>query len=84
MKIFKYTIRDMEAKISPPQGAEFLSLQVQKDWVVIWCLVNEDFPPQVKRVHLYYTGQDIPGDGPQKYLGTAQIESLVLHAFGDF
>ena len=69
-------------KLSMPDGAEILSVQMQGDLAFIWALVNPAAPLGHRYFRLAGTGDEIEED-KLSYVGTYQERdgSLVWHLF---
>lgn len=83
LTIWKYEIEATDRlTISIPKGAQFLSVQVQRQNICVWFLVNPKLPPEDRFFSIYGTGHVIPMQ-PGTYLGTFQLMggSLVFHLF---
>ena len=81
-KIYKYKlgfegeIVNIKARIE-----KILDIQPQGSDVVLWALINDDFPEKDLDIIAIGTGWDLPS-GADEYLGTAQDEfGLVWHYF---
>lgn len=84
MKIHKYPLHVTDLQdIKMPPGAQMLSVQVQRNTVCLWALVNDTKPASVNyTIAIYGTGNPMP-DEPGSYIGTFQLNygGLVFHAF---
>lgn len=83
LTIWKYEIEATDRQtVSIPKDAQFLSIQVQRQSICMWFLVNPKKPPVDRVFTVYGTGHHVPAV-PGKYLGTFQLMggSLVFHAF---
>jgi len=71
-----------EAKLSMPEGAKVLSVQVQKEEAQLWALVDSLANKETRHFITYGTGHQIP-DNPGTYIGTFQFKNmgLVFHVF---
>lgn len=81
-RIYKYKlgfegeIVNIKARIE-----KILDIQPQGSDVVLWALINDDFPEKDLDIIAIGTGWDLPS-GADEYLGTAQDEiGLVWHYF---
>ena len=65
-----------------PIGAEFLCVQVQREELCLWALVDPLAGYEKRRIYVYGTGHPIER-GPLKYIWTVQMHSgsLVWHVF---
>ena len=84
--IFKYPVK-MSGRflLEMPQGAQFLSLQVQGDHAQLWFRVDTSRPMRSYEFGVFGTGHEMTGDlAYAPHLGTFQLAegSLVFHAFG--
>ncbi len=83
--IFKYTLEPKEQQsIEVPDGAEFLTVQIQHDVICVWAIVD---PSKKKTTELFFivgTGHPLPKQPNYlQYVGTVQElgGSLVWHLF---
>jgi len=85
MTIWKFPIIITDAvAVKMPAGAQVLSVQVQKEVVCLWAIVNPDNPMEDRRFRIYGTGN--PCFSPaNRFVGTFQIYGgeLVFHLFED-
>lgn len=98
LRIWKYpapTPQHAEAQLSLPQGARFLSMQLQVTEKcelgtgigrvvspAMWFLVDELSPKEFRLFRLFGTGQPLPDwIGAATYLGTYQHINYVWHIF---
>jgi hypothetical protein len=85
-RIYKYqlSIADIQS-ISMPEGAEILTVQVQRDIPCLWALVNPERTNTERRIETFGTGLPVRSDMgvERKYVGTYQVHSgdLVFHVF---
>lgn len=71
--------------VEMPEGAEFLSLQVQHGRPQMWFRVDDSRPVRRQVFGICGTGKDIPDRvAAAPFLGTFQMEggALVIHVFG--
>ncbi len=63
-------------------GAEFLSVQIQRDEPQMWFLVDPEADSEVRSFTVHGTGHPVVGDDPL-FLGTFQVMGgeLVFHLF---
>lgn len=84
--IFKYPVQMSEDfAVEAPEGAEWLSVQVQGAQVCMWARVDPSRPAKVYRFGVHGTGHDMPGfTAHAPYIGTFQLAegALVFHLFG--
>jgi len=71
-----------------PAGARLLRVDAQRDeWgeetAQIWALVASHHPREIRRIHVYATGQEIEDLDRFAYVGTFQMcdDKLVWHVF---
>lgn len=82
MKVYKYQITNKKRQdIELPEGAQILSLQLQKGIPTIWALVDPEAVTYTRRFFVVATGEEI-GDHLE-YVGTFQVpeSELVFHIF---
>jgi hypothetical protein len=82
-KIFKYPIPiDDEIVLSMPEGAEVLSVQVQRGQPCIWAVVNPTRPPVHHTFEIRGTGHRFMGN-EGRFIGSFQLENgyLIFHLF---
>lgn len=83
MKIFKYLLQvTNRQRVTMPEGAVPLTIQIQNGHLCLWALVNDAAPARDYVVTTYGTGHVVAQD-PGKYLGTYQLDggALVFHVF---
>lgn len=83
-RIFKYPISVTDSQaVDMPEGAQILTIQVQRNQLCIWALVDDDVPPVPREIHMRGTGHDCNGVERLRYISTFQMMegSLVFHAF---
>lgn len=79
--IHKYPIKSWSQNLQIPKGAELLDVQIQKDALCVWALVDDS------EILLTSWVVDVVGTGHpanysrQAYLGTVQVGDLVWHVF---
>jgi len=89
--IWKYAVPILDRfTLALPQGAEYLSVQVQTDvygnaLAMLWALVDSDRPKERVQFAVVGTGGPAPnpGEGELRYIGTFQLSggTLVFHLF---
>lgn len=82
MTVYKYPIEIVdEQMIEMPENAHALSVQMQRDKLCIWALVNPERKNKKRRVRIVGTGND--ASDVFQYLGTVQMfnGNLVWHVF---
>lgn len=81
LTIWKYSIPiDDFIAVSMPEGAQVLTVQMQRDTPCIWALVDTEAPLVTCMFRLFGTGNPISGDAGE-YVGTFQMLGLVFHLF---
>ena len=77
------TIQDRQT-IEVPEGADLLSIQIQRNSARVWYLCNDDNPKETVVIHCRGTGHPMP-DGNLFHIGTTQHNygNLVFHWFED-
>jgi len=78
---FPFEVKDHVFAIEMPEGAEILSLQVQRDVPAIWAFIPKPRAPKIERSFwICVTGGSCP---PGKYIGTFQLAGgqFVGHLF---
>ena len=81
--IWKYTTPVVDLlEISMPTGARVMTVQLQRDHVAMWAIVDPEVERERRRFAFYGTGQPMPED-PGAYVGTVQEADgvLVWHFF---
>ena len=81
--IFKYPLKLTDTQlVEIPEGAERLTVQLQRDTICLWAIVDIRKQNEVRTVHIVGTGHPVP-DGFLEFLGTVQMAggSLVWHVF---
>lgn len=83
-KIFKYPLdRTAESQIIKlHEGAQILTVQVQKGDLVLWALCNEKKKKEPRQIDIYGTGAEM-SEHKRTYIGTVQQFGgvLILHVF---
>jgi hypothetical protein len=82
--VYKYQIPSAdEFSLYLPQGAQCLSIQVQKDTPCLWALVDPEQPTEARRFRIAGTGHPIANSNALSFLGTFQVfgGDLVFHLF---
>ena len=84
-RIWKYNLNESNPVLPMPDGARILSVQVQRDDICIWAMIDDEYiSTQVeRRFRIHGTGHVIENGDALVYLGTVQMSggSLVLHVF---
>lgn len=80
-RIFKYEIELREhQKALLPDGARFLSCQLQRDVICLWAVVDPGARHIERTIHIVGTGHEVP-DLDLIHLGTVQQSPYVWHVF---
>ena len=85
--VYKYSLggKPHDFEIEMQEGAEILTVQVQKGTACIWALVDSDAPLITRRLFIIGTGRDasILESVNAKYIGTFQLLNgdLIWHLF---
>lgn len=88
--IWKFPLETTDLQtIVMPEGAEFLTLQVQAGEPALWALVDDEAPKQQRTFATYGTGRPVrdmakrQAGEQQTYIGTYQLDAgaLVWHVF---
>lgn len=83
--IYKYQLKGEEWQfVTMPEGAQILCVQSQRDMACLWAIVDTEQPlMQMRKIHIYGTGHEIPDTLNLVYIGTFQVHSgaLVFHVF---
>jgi len=80
--IWKYPlVINTVCRISMPEGAAILTVQIQDDIPCIWCSVNPDRQVGTRIIRIFSTGESLTKDG--LYIGTFQAKGgpFVFHVF---
>ena len=87
-KIFKYTIEPptirQTTRIRLPKNAKILSVQEQKNEVVLWAEVDpSEKEKEVQSLQLLITGEPIEDHGEREFISTVQLDGggFILHVF---
>lgn len=84
--IFKYPVQMSEDfAVEAPEGAEWLSVQVQGAQVQMWARVDTSRPTKVYRFGVHGTGHELSAFAAYApHIGTFQLAqgTLVFHLFG--
>lgn len=82
-QVFKYPLEHINQKYKflMPEGAEILTLQLQRGQPCMWALVETDNPSEARVFELVGTGDTLKHDG--RYIGTFQLDNgeFVGHLF---
>jgi hypothetical protein len=83
MKILKWEIvATCSQTIEMPKQARILSIQLQKEKIVLWALCDETLETELRVFDIYLTGENLPHDIGE-YLATIYnpINGLAFHIF---
>ncbi len=83
-KVYKFPLEiSDEQKVSMPEGAKVLTVQVHKGWPCLWAECNPDKEPVFRTFLIRGTGHPIDDDIKKEYIGTIQMldGSIVYHVF---
>jgi hypothetical protein len=81
-RVFKYPLPVQDAfTLTMPAGAQFLSVQVQRDQPTLWALIDDRAHTVVRRFMILGTGHG--ADAVGAYIGTFQLAdgAFVGHLF---
>jgi hypothetical protein len=69
--------------IEMPRYGEILSVQIQKDILCLWALVDPDGEKEERYFEIFMTGRPIPVDmGVERvYINTFQLDDFVGHVY---
>jgi hypothetical protein len=85
--VWKYTIENIDNRgyLEMPKGADILTVQLQKEKVVMWVLVDPNIEKETRYFHFLYTGVKFRKKEKHeyKYIDTVQKwdGDLVIHVF---
>lgn len=82
--IWKYQLEITDqATLLMPQGAQILCVQVQRNEVCLWALVEPDNNNEPRDIRIYGTGHPVEDAQQLTYVGTFQLHdgALVFHVF---
>ena len=75
MKILKYGLASHRHQtLMLPQGAEILTVQLQKEQLQLWAVVDETSPLEPRQIARYYTGMSELPLEPGRHIATVQSE----------
>lgn len=83
-KVYKFPLDiSDEQKVSMPEGAKVLTVQVQKGKPCIWAECNPDGLPVLRTFLIRGTGHPIDDEIEKEYIGTIQMceGSIIYHVF---
>lgn len=83
-KVYKFPLEiSDEQKVSMPEGAKVLTVQVQKGKPCLWAECNTDEEPVLRTFLIRGTGHPIDDEIEKEYIGTIQMceGSIVFHVF---
>jgi hypothetical protein len=80
--IWKYEFdgSNLEMNKMIPEESILLDVQLQRETVCAWFLVDPTNKMVQRNLRIYVTGESIP-DNSGKYVATAQMNEYVLHIF---
>ena len=69
--------------VEMPEGAEILSVQVQRGTPCVWAMVDPGRKKETRNFVVYGTGHPVSNSGAKKFIGTFQLGGgdLVFHLF---
>ena len=80
--IWKYALRLGTNVIEMPVKAELLTVQMQRDTICLWALVNPDIAMEQRLIEVVGTGNPIPEPyAVRRYIGSVQLDEFVWHVF---
>lgn len=79
---FPLAVTDTQ-RISMPEGAEILTVQLQNEQACLWAIVEPSADKEDRYFEVHGTGNPIHGDMgvERKYIGTFQQPPFVWHVF---
>jgi len=83
--IYKYPLEFLGRQdVALPVGAEFLSVQMQRDSICMWFIVDPEDPKETRTFFIVGTGHAMP-PGNFLFLGTVQMEDgrFIWHIFSE-
>ena len=81
-KVFKYQMPIQDAvELEMPKGAEILRIDVQREVLCMWALVQTDAPKVTRRFRIYGTGHDVDERGVFRGTFFHRNGALVFHVF---
>lgn len=84
LTIWKYQLETVDVqKLQMPKNAEILTVQMQKDTLCLWALVNPYSEKEERIVEIFGTGHPIKSITNRKYISTYQLlkGDFVGHVF---
>lgn len=78
-QIHKQLLWKEQGPYEMPEGAEILSIQIQKYQPVMWYLCDPLMTMEERFIVWYGTGDNIPTPENLIYIGTVQDERIVKH-----
>ena len=81
--IYKYPLTIVDEQDVPmPRNARLLSVQLNRDHVCLWAVVDPDEDIELRRIFCHGTGHDVDPNAT-RHLGTVQMRqgTLVFHFF---
>lgn len=83
-QIWKFPLAVTDRQIiEMPMGADILCVQMQRDSVCLWALVNPERDKAERIIDIYGTGHNMDDDYHGYHIGTFQLNggALVFHVF---
>ncbi len=83
-RIYKYNLLVSDSQmVSLPLDSEILSVQMQGDSLMMWCLVDTNKASEQIIINIFGTGNPIDNDFKGLFIDTFQMNggSLVFHVF---
>lgn len=83
LRVFKYQVMvDDYFEVKLPKGAVVLTVDLQREDVCMWALVDQDMPIETRRFRFTGTGHPIEEKlETLKFINTFQTGTLVFHIF---
>lgn len=81
--VWKCPLKVLEhQRVTMPEGATPLSLQMQEGQPILWAFVDPDAKPVIRNVFMLGTGHgSLEDPDAYEHLGTVQISGFVWHYF---
>ena len=82
MVIYKYELQITdEQTVEMPRGARLLSVQMQRERLMLWAVVNTNEPIRSRVIRIHGTGIAISPEHNYAFIGTVQDGPFVWHVF---
>jgi hypothetical protein len=79
---YKFEIKDDYFDLMLPQGAEIISLGIQRLTPVMWAIIDDEAPQEMVRFRVAGTGHDLTEDCTKEtYIGRIEQMGLQWHIF---